>query len=1328
MKRWRWILGGLAALLVLLAGVSVAVLRSDWFSGQVRAKIVAETERASGGQAALESFSFDWRTLTAAVRGFVLRGREPAGSEPLFSAHAIELKLTVLSWLSRDIRLRSLTLDKPRVRIVVYPDGTTNLPHPKVPRKQGNPLEELMRLKIARIDLRHGWIQLDQQSLPFDVRASGLELQLGFDAANKRYRTNASIADVQLPEGYRSSLELAGWLETRRLLLETASARAGESRLSFSGEVVFSPFEIRTDYEGRFRLADIPQLGIGRGEAAISGRLALVNGRVAAAGNLNASGIALTAAGVNVEQASLKSSFDLRPDVVQLRGLSFSTAFGRGEGEATISHWKSLDVSAVLTGVDVEKVQRVLLDKPYAWSGTAGGPVTLKAAFGKGGLVVEDVAASMEVEPAEGAVPVGGSVSVAWNRRDKLLKLDGTSLTTRSSRLNVRGVLGRELDASLLTTSIRDIEPVVALLSRDQNFALPLRIENGEARIDAKVLGPLGQPRISGNLSLRNARVDEAPFDSLDTRFEVSEDKLVLSGLALKQQDASLKAGLSVQLRDWKADWSSPVVLSLRVEHAEVQRVLGLFRVKSPVSGVFDGTVEARGPAGAPALNVRISGSGARMGNENVRKISLALATESNGDFRGKIALDAMTGELSGRLRHVERDFQNGSATINLKTSNLRLSEIEDLQGEALRTDGLLSADLTVALAYSPAGIKWTGIDGSVTAPEIRVNDRRLVMLDVRSATGAGGADLTLKCAIRGESGQFLNARARLNLDGEPLLEGHATFPRMSFAFLRSIASPPPNPGAPAREPLPVRGFLEGEAKYSVNLKQLGGLKTLLTIHRLQLRPGESQLLETQIDPSELLLSNSSPVVIEIDGGRVTVRPASFSAKETKLSLSGSAGLKENAPLNLRLTGSANLALLSTFRPDVEASGRADVDASIRGTPADPSLSGRMTISRASFFLKDLPNGIENANGTVYFEKNRANIEKLSGQTGGGEFLITGFLGINQGEFNYRLNAKGSGIRIRYPEGVSTTADASLDLVGTPARSLLSGTVTVLKSGFIGGGDLGEMVGGASNPIPPPATRNEFLRNLQFDVKIRTAPDATLVSSYTEGLETEANLQLRGSPSKPVLLGSVEVNQGTIRFFGNRYTISRGELLFYNTAVVQPTIDLDLETRIRGVTVYINVSGPLARLNVNYRSEPPLQSNEILALLTVGRTPAAAGSSLQATSTIRNQNILETTSSNSLLGGALSAGISGRVERFFGASRIKIDPQATGVDNVAQARLSIEQSLSRDVTVTFVTNLSRTQEQIVRVEWDVSRQWQVIAVRDENGIFAVDFIYRTRFK
>ena len=246
-------------------------------------------------------------------------------------------------------------------------------------------------------------------------------------------------------------------------------------------------------------------------------------------------------------------------------------------------------------------------------------------------------------------------------------------------------------------------------------------------------------------------------------------------------------------------------------------------------------------------------------------------------------------------------------------------------------------------------------------------------------------------------------------------------------------------------------------------------------------------------------------------------------------------------------------------------------------------------------------------------------------------------------------------------------------------------------------------------------------------MRIRSATDAVFLSNYTQDLQTEADLRLRGSPAKPILLGSVKVNQGSVRFFGNRYTVARGEVLFYSTASLQPQVDLDLETKARGVTIYINVGGPLNRLNVNYRSEPPLQSSEIVAILTVGRTPTTESSNVPTSQSIRSQTVMENTT-NSLFGGALSAGVSSRVEKFFGSSRIKIDPQSTGVENLPQARLSVEQSLSRDITLTYVTNLSRSQQQIFRMEWDLSRQWSLIAVKDENGVFAVDFLFRKRLK
>ena len=109
------------------------------------------------------------------------------------------------------------------------------------------------------------------------------------------------------------------------------------------------------------------------------------------------------------------------------------------------------------------------------------------------------------------------------------------------------------------------------------------------------------------------------------------------------------------------------------------------------------------------------------------------------------------------------------------------------------------------------------------------------------------------------------------------------------------------------------------------------------------------------------------------------------------------------------------------------------------------------------------------------------------------------------------------------------------------------------------------MVAQSGSPVPLIATDSEFLRNIQFDVRIRTTPNATLVSQYTQEVQTEADLRLRGSLIKPVVLGRVLVHQGLVQFFGNRYTISRGELLFYSTATLAPSLDLDLETRIRGV-------------------------------------------------------------------------------------------------------------------------------------------------------------------
>jgi translocation and assembly module TamB len=275
--------------------------------------------------------------------------------------------------------------------------------------------------------------------------------------------------------------------------------------------------------------------------------------------------------------------------------------------------------------------------------------------------------------------------------------------------------------------------------------------------------------------------------------------------------------------------------------------------------------------------------------------------------------------------------------------------------------------------------------------------------------------------------------------------------------------------------------------------------------------------------------------------------------------------------------------------------------------------------------------------------------------------------------------------------------------------------------------DIGQLLAQAAQPAAAPDAGGTYLSGMQLDVRIVNGPGFQLETTLSSDVEADVDLRLRGTPSRPALLGSIAVNRGDVQVFGNRYQVERGDIRFLNPVRVEPSFDMDLSTRARGVTVNISFSGTLQRMNVNYSSDPPLQSAEIIALLAVGRDPTATTSQV-APGIVNNSATSFAAAGGSLLGQAASAQVSNRLQRFFGASRVKIDPTLTGVDNIPQARLTLEQQVSKDITLTYITNLNRTQEQIVRVQWDLSREWSAIAVRDPNGLFGIDFQFRKRFK
>src|SRR5215471_18121002 len=190
-----------AAAVVLLAiaiAAAVVVLQSGWFHEYVRKRIVAQLERATGSRVELGGFSFRAETLTARVAPVVLHGKEGANEAPLLRADSVSLGLRIISVLERRIDLASLIVDKPRVHVVIYPDGSTNLPSPLLSGERSW-AEDLIDFTVRRYEIKDGLVEYDDRKIPLALRGEGLELRM--DRRTPAYRAELSSRGVRVASG-----------------------------------------------------------------------------------------------------------------------------------------------------------------------------------------------------------------------------------------------------------------------------------------------------------------------------------------------------------------------------------------------------------------------------------------------------------------------------------------------------------------------------------------------------------------------------------------------------------------------------------------------------------------------------------------------------------------------------------------------------------------------------------------------------------------------------------------------------------------------------------------------------------------------------------------------------------------------------------------------------------------------------------------------------------------------------------------------------------------------------------------------------------------------
>jgi translocation and assembly module TamB len=1333
-KRILWRAAAVFALLLVLAAVAgVLVLRSDRFREYVRGRIVEVAQRATGGQVELGTFSFDWTRLEARVEDFVLRGREPQGDPPLVRIGAATLGLSIVSVFERSVTLRSLTVERPEVRIIFFPDGSTNFPGP--PGAPGRLWSErMLDLKIGRYEIANGTLEFDQRRTPLDIQGENLRISMDYDPAGPSYRGQLSSdqrfrvlqygpveaavsADFAL-EGNRVALprlDIALGQTTARLsgALEDFRGLHGTLALRLDAAVADGVriFRLNLDPAGRASMAgtlDVSFAGGFRWEA--NGRLAL-------------RGLRYRRDRLNIENAAVRGTARITPEGFTLRRLQTEILGAPVAGDLTLSRWRTLHLEGEIAGLGVRTAAAVLTERPVPWDGTLTGPFSLDATLGQGDLVAR---ATLAIRPVPDAPPIEGHAELVFDQAAQTVALGSSAVATRASRVEVEGTLGKTLRLRLRTTDLNDLLPAVAMVAENAPAELPVKLINGSAALDGAVTGALNDPQFRGQAAVINAQVGGYTVDQFSGEVAASRREVLVRNLSARRGAAAVTGTAALTARPPSAYGGfadAEIAAQLDVSNlvlADLAKEAGLAQ---PVSGTAGAVLRVSGSVTRPEAGIELDVRNPSAFGETMDRLRASLSyrdhalTISNGsvdDGGARIA-------FSGSYRHAASDWKTGEVEFDAVTEGIAATRFERIAQVRPAVESTLNGRLHGTGRISAGAFTLSAANVDLSARSITIAGDPIGDFTITAETR--GLDLTMNAGGFVREG-LVEASGAWRLEGDAPGSATVRFSRLSIDSVFSLLMT----GRPQaeRNPPPFEGFVEGGATISLPLQRPNLFRAEVQLAAVQVNPRPNQVLRLGVQPQDAILRNNGPVILEVTASEARVRSARFTGRDTSMALTGVVPLQRGAGADLAVNGNVNLVILQLLNPDLLAQGNASVQATIRGNLQDPNVNGRLELRGASLYLANVPNGVDNVQGSILFDRRRATIEKLSAETGGGTFSFTGFL-----EFGpalvYRIQARASQVRVRYPQDVSNTFDANLALNGTAEASTLSGTVTLTRSAVTLSADLGQMLARLAQPAPAAESPNEYLEGMRFDVRVASSPAYQFETSLSRDVEAEVDLRVRGSPLRPIVLGTVSVNRGEIQIFGNRYSVDRGDIRFLNPVKIEPTFDMDLSTRARGVTVNISFSGTLQRLNVNYSSDPPLQTSEIIALLAVGRDPAlAASQSAPGLSAASSSGFAAM--GGSLLGQAASAQISSRLQRFFGASRVKIDPTLTGVDNIPQARLTFEQQVSRDITLTYITNLNRTNEQVVRLQWDLSREWSAIAVRDQNGLFGVDFQFRKRFR
>ena len=916
-------------------------------------------------------------------------------------------------------------------------------------------------------------------------------------------------------------------------------------------------------------------------------------------------------------------------------------------------------------------------------------------------------------------VPVSGEVIARYEGGSQVVRITRVNLLTPGTTLTASGVLGvnhgdplTNLNLNLQARNLAEFDQTLrtagfAANGKAGSAAFPVEL-HGALAFNGNARGALRNLDVKGHLAATDLAVKlgtqaDVHIDSViaDAEYQPSVGLAVASstirrgtavlnvaGSAHPHRVDSRRAGISYR-------WDNQATFDATVKLVDAQ-IPDLLEIagqasKVPLTGVANINAHVAGTLGAPSGSGNLTFTNGVAYGESYQTISADAMVQGQQVTVSKLVVQAHGMQVTGSGGY---NLASKHLNAQLAGNNIELAKLDVVKKAGTDANALLNFT-----ADANGTAEQPNLHAKLSLANIVVEGKALgelhatassegstVSYDVHSNLVGAQIEATGQTALTGD----FQTQAKLTLSGVNVANAIALFSPGSVKAT-SVISGTITVNGPAAKP----ELMAGTARFD-NFD--------VTVQGVELK---------EVEPIRASLANG---VISVDSLHIT-------APDTDLRAGGTARVfgdpnPQGGVLNVNANGSVNLAILHTFDPDLITSGKVVFKTGIQGRLKEPSLTGNLQFANANLALDGIPNGLSNLNGSMVFNQNQLELHNLVGSSGGGKITLGGAISYQKGLFA-DLSAKIDTVRVRL-YGLSTTANATLRVQGGPKSLLLSGDMLITRFGVGPNVDFAAFAGAGGLATPPDP--NALSSRVRMDIHVVSAPQLDFQNSYAK-LAGTVDLSVRGTVAQPSVLGSIRITDGSATFAGTKYQLDRGTVFFSNPVRIDPTVDLDVSTRVENYDITVGLHGNATNLKPTYRSSPPLTEADIFNLLALGRTQEEAQLNTQ-----QQEAAGTDPTTSALLGGALNATVSNRVSKLFGAGSVKIDPAFVGTLGNSTARITVQEPLSKQLTLVFATNVNQSAQELIQIQYHINDNTSLVATRDESGVFSIVYKIRKRYR